>query len=465
MLAFYPFRYVFEFDPDEGINLMKALLQLKGYSLYFDIYSDQPPLFTFFLTGLFWLIEPNVTLARLGVLAFSLLLVGSAVWILQMEWGVSHAILATAFLALAPFYPILSVSVMIGLPAIALSFLSFALAARWAVSNEVLSLLFSALLFAAAILTKAFVAPFGPIIAAAVLLRFGRGDPRGHQGQFSLSPFVLWTGVAAAVLLVAAVLIGPQNWHQLVASHLQSDHLIEFINRKGINDYLAYGWGIVFLGLLGAGYSLVRKRWITLALFAWGGINYLLLTQTNPVWYHHSLLVTVPAALLASLPTGDALSRIGEALQNRRLLDRGTVLSVAVLLLVGWVLSTRIPATATEFDLALPNIVRGPDPESLDFIHFAEMSELRGQDDVIVTDRPMFAFRMGKIVPPNLAVWSNKRTETGALTESQVIDEIEKWEPTQVLIGRYVVPEIEAYLQRDYVREYHYGDFRLFQRK
>lgn len=467
MILFYPFRFVFEFDPDEGINLMKSMLQLRGYSLYFDVYSDQPPLFTLFLTALFGLMEPNVTLARLGVLAFSMVLVGSAVWSLLFEWDGLHAFVAVIFLILAPFFLELSVAVMIGLPAIALSFLSFALALHWAASNSRLSLILSGVLIAAAILTKAFVAPMGLVLAGAVFLRFGQKDPSGERGRVALAPLLLWGGVAGCLLLIAGVLIGPGNWSQLVASHLQSSELVEFINRKTVNDYLVDGRGLLVLGLVGGGYSLLDRKWTALPLLIWGAINYLLLTQLNPVWYHHSLLVTVPAALLAAMPVGDAFSWIVLAVQERRFLDKSALLGAGMLVFVGILLYPRFPVIASDFDLGFPNLSRGPKPESLDFIHMAEMSELRGPDEVVVTDRPMFPFRMGKIVPPNLAVWSNKRFETGELTEAQVIEEIERWKPTQVLIGRYLAPGIIQYLQEnaDYIREYHYGDFRLYQRR
>src|SRR4051794_5789212 len=43
----------FQYDTDEGLNLMKSLLQLRGHHLYSEIWSDQPPLFTYILSGWF----------------------------------------------------------------------------------------------------------------------------------------------------------------------------------------------------------------------------------------------------------------------------------------------------------------------------------------------------------------------------------------------------------------------------
>ena len=51
VVSFYPAREKFEIGSDEGINLMKAMLVQRGYSLYGDIWSDQPPLFTHLLSA------------------------------------------------------------------------------------------------------------------------------------------------------------------------------------------------------------------------------------------------------------------------------------------------------------------------------------------------------------------------------------------------------------------------------
>src|SRR3972149_4202628 len=44
---YFPFRNRLQFDEDEGINLMKASLIMKGYQLFEQIWSDQPPLLTY----------------------------------------------------------------------------------------------------------------------------------------------------------------------------------------------------------------------------------------------------------------------------------------------------------------------------------------------------------------------------------------------------------------------------------
>jgi hypothetical protein len=42
IFLYYPFRARFEFDPDEGINAIKALMLARGFPLYSQIWSDLP---------------------------------------------------------------------------------------------------------------------------------------------------------------------------------------------------------------------------------------------------------------------------------------------------------------------------------------------------------------------------------------------------------------------------------------
>ena len=43
LFFFFPFLERFKLDPDEGFNAIKGLLLVRGYPLYSEIWSDQPP--------------------------------------------------------------------------------------------------------------------------------------------------------------------------------------------------------------------------------------------------------------------------------------------------------------------------------------------------------------------------------------------------------------------------------------
>ena len=78
------------------------------------------------------------------------------------------------------------------------------------------------------------------------------------------------------------------------------------------------------------------------------------------------------------------------------------------------------------------------------------MLEYAPQTNWIITDQLMFAFRLRLPTPPNLAVFTHKRMETGELTEEEIIESIAEWSPEQVLLARDPYPRVHAFLQQEY---------------
>ena len=72
--SYYPFREKLQFDSDEGLNLMRSMLVAKGYPLYGEVSSDQPPLFNHLLAIVFRVTGFEVNPARVFVLLFAALL-------------------------------------------------------------------------------------------------------------------------------------------------------------------------------------------------------------------------------------------------------------------------------------------------------------------------------------------------------------------------------------------------------
>jgi hypothetical protein len=92
------------------------------------------------------------------------------------------------------------------------------------------------------------------------------------------------------------------------------------------------------------------------------------------------------------------------------------------------------------------------------------MNEYSAQTHWIMTDLPMYAFRVHKPVPPILATISQKRLSTGSLTDADILAAMEEYRPEQVLIARFTIPALEDYLQKNYTLIYSPEYFRLFLR-
>jgi len=88
-----------EWGYDEGLNLAKTRLVTDGYDLYREVWSDQPPLFTYALVVGQWLLGDNPLVARYLMLATACaLLVGVALLAREVSGSVA-GIVAAALLA------------------------------------------------------------------------------------------------------------------------------------------------------------------------------------------------------------------------------------------------------------------------------------------------------------------------------------------------------------------------------
>lgn len=115
-ILFYPFRFVLEFDSDEGNILILARQIANGFSQYSELWNDHPPLFPLILSNVLRALSMNVTIARLFVLILSCVLIWAVIQYLRFYWGSPHAIAGALLVIMLPYFTRLSVSVMIGLP-------------------------------------------------------------------------------------------------------------------------------------------------------------------------------------------------------------------------------------------------------------------------------------------------------------------------------------------------------------
>jgi len=70
---------------------------------------------------------------------------------------------------------------------------------------------------------------------------------------------------------------------------------------------------------------------------------YLLLLRYAPVWYHHQLLVTVPAAMLGGVAVGEGIRWTLEAIRDRRLLRLRYLFAVLALASFALVIYDQVP--------------------------------------------------------------------------------------------------------------------------
>jgi len=462
--SYFPFREKLQFDTDEGLNLMRSMLVVKGYPLYSEISSDQPPLFTLILGLVLRIAGFEVNPARMLVLLFSALLVWAGAQFLLLTSGKLSAILFLTLMLIVPRYLELSVSVMIGIPSIALALVSMTFIAFWHKNRKDLWLILSALSLVFSVLIKLFTGFLAPIVVIGLTISVYLNNRQAGFSWQTLRPALIWSVWFGELgLLLGLILVGPQNIMTIVSPHISADTAKEFQGGLfTLNTHLEAALPLIVFGLFGALVCTFKRNWLLLYPLAWAATAYILLSFHSPVFYHHQLLITIPITLLGAAGVGEGISSLFSIKKPVDLAKFQAVL--AAVALIGYALSLihYLPVLGEELmdSPRVSNFTIKATPGKLIVLH--TMEEYADQTNWIVTDMPMYAFRAHLPVPPLLATFSAKRLVTGSLTEEDVIATMREYNPEQVLMARFVIPPLETYLAEHYKLVLSEEFFRLF---
>jgi 4-amino-4-deoxy-L-arabinose transferase-like glycosyltransferase len=462
--SYYPFRERIQFDSDEGLNLMRSMLVVLGHPLYREVSSDQPPLFTQLLALLLRVVGFEVNPARLLVLLFSTLLVWSGAQFLQITSGKLAAILFLPLVIMVPRYLELSVSVMIGVPSIALAAISILFVTLWHLDNNNLWLVLSGFALALSVLIKLFTGFLAPIFLIGITISV-YFDRRGEGFSWKMfQPALIWGITFAGIgTLLGLVLVGPQNVWMIIFPPLAAPATENFQDPSfTINAHLQPAVPLLFLGIFGALVSIYRRNWLILYPLTWSALAYTFLSFYSPVFYHHQLLITIPIALMAAAAVGDGILSLVRLRESSDLIRAQTLLGAVAL--IGFILVSIQYLPLLDKELMkhprITDFTLKATPGKLKILRI--MNEYVEQTNWIMTDAPMYAFRVQRPVPPSLATFSSKRLATGSLTEEDILTAMRKYHPEQVLIARFEIPALEAYLQENYTLISSVEYFRLF---
>jgi 4-amino-4-deoxy-L-arabinose transferase-like glycosyltransferase len=460
MLLFYPFHERFMFDQDEGINAIKSLLIARGYSMYTEIWSDQPPFLQYLLAVWLRIFGFDIQTARILILFLSAALLGAAYKFLNQTWGTGHALAGAVLIFLLPYYNTLSVSVMIGLPAIAFAMCALLALLMWHHSNHDLWLVLSAIALGISVLTKLFTGFLAPIFLIGILIDQKARVRKTTSRHTPIRPALIWSLVFASVVIVLGLIfVGYSNINQLLEIHLAARYSDTFVSGTyTILWFLQESSPILFLALIGSIFIVLERNWLSLYLVAWAAAAFLLLSLQVPVWYHHQLLISIPCAMLAGIAVGQAVYWIASIYRSRDFFTLRSLLSIVAIVGLAFALITRIPNTI--YDFSQPD-----DLLDRERIFLTRMANHAAETQWVVTDIPMYAFWIGASVPPPVAVISVKRMDAGDLTEDDIINVVEEYKPEQVLIGRFEFPKLSQLLEHEYRLLYSRGKRALYLRK
>lgn len=440
-----PLKETFEYNWDEGMDVMKASLYLKGFPLYQSIWSDQPPLFTVLLAFCFKVFGPSMYLTRIILLLFSSLLLFCLYQIIRMRKGNIVAAAGAILLTFSTGYIRLSVSVMIGTASLALAMFSLYLLYLYLKSNLRPYLLLSAIFLAFSVQIKFFTAFLIPLVVYEII-RTERKNRRATTAH-------LWWLASFLILYSATIFIFFGFNFKLFLEQLFQSHLKKFNLANNSPLPLVFmllpDYDIVLLAIMGMIFSVLNKdSGVTLPL-GWLILVSLILAIHRPIWYHYYLLISIPLCWLAAIGvsylfSSDSRNEWTAAIHRRKF----------SFFALRWVTFGCIIVVLVNLPIKIERSIRHastlPCPQQRAIVE--ELKKYHKKTRWIVTDMPAAAFYAHLLVPPEIAVASIKRP----MDEDYFIFLLEKYRPEQILFGNLYkyTEKLMPYLQTRYSQDY-----------
>ncbi|MDD5477953.1 MAG: glycosyltransferase family 39 protein [Candidatus Omnitrophica bacterium] len=446
-----PIKETFEFIPNEGNELMKSSLFLKGFSLYKEIWSDQPPLLTVILSFWLKLFGQSVASGRTLIFVFSGMLLWALYQTVKGLRGSFCALVAIIFLVLSATYLRLSISIANDLPALSLAMLSVYFIHLYKKFYLKHFLVLSGILLALSLQIKLITIFLIPLIILEIAqIEKTNLKDRNH----SLLPVTLWLGSSFMIYFAIIITFFHFNFYMLIQQLIKphytaSKGLIPGYNQDTFlavcNKVLFRDWDIFLLALIGIILLCREKKYRSFFPVLWLAAALAILLNYKPVRQYYYLLLAIPASWLAAI----GFSECFFAVRKKKRWMRWLILSLIILILL------RLPFKYNGMLMDLKDKTTAEERKTVELL-----SGYRRSVRWIFTDMPIFAFYAGIAVPPELAVISAKRIFTKNLRPAYLITVLEKYKPEIILLGRFQNKETEMQKESElkimpYVNEYY----------
>ena len=462
-IYFMPIGQAFQFDPnDEGIELIKASLHLQGFALYTQIWNDQPPVFTIILSFWMSLFGKSIVAARLLTLIFSTILLWSFCQTLRIYLGNLPAILGTLLLVISCNFLRLSVSVMIGLPALALAMLSIYLLTLYQQKLFRFLIIISGVSLALSLQIKLFTAFLIPLVIFEIVkFAFIKNDSK-NKLFFNI---VLWLSSFSITFILVGILCNSLDNQQLLKSHFDQSVKTAFNEESSLKLTLSFflqDFDYLLLAIPAIITILKKRQWEKSFPLVWLITAIILLFTHRPVWYHHYLLISIPLTWLATY--GATLSF--DFFRNKNWLYHFKLNQVKSFAAAALIFSLFV----TPIKLGIIQLENSKyieqSKERTEFVNI--MLQHKQSTRWVFTDCPIYAFYSGLNVPPEIGVLSHIRIESRTITREQLLAVFDKYHPEQALLckSKTIRGYVNSYLDEHYLKVYqnHIGSLYLLKK-
>ncbi len=424
--ATLPLSTAIKIGEDEDFELAKAILALKGFRFYSDIWNDQPLLHTTVVTQILKHVSSSVLGPRLLTSVCSLILLGSLFLMIRRLHGVWPALFGALFVIGSPGFLELGSSAMLEIPALALALAALCAALhgrerRWPV--------LAGLLFALSLQTKFIGIIVLPLIACVFWSFSGSIEPPGQRwSRFHRSCSVFGMSLCLGFGVIVLLLGYETFWVQVKqawASHFASTRTYEYGSPDDHPfDWMALlrNWDTTVFALVGLWALLRQKSFSTLESLPalWLGLVLLIFGTHRPWWSYYYVHIAVPLGYCAAV----GLCAAFRATCSQKQLVPRIGLGLAICAIAVWV--------AARVSLEVDGVRSGRQTYS-DLV-LQEMARYKPFVRYMYADEPIYSFHAGIPMVPALGVVVMKRFWSGELTNARIRDEIVRMKPELILL-------------------------------
>jgi len=300
---------------------MKGLLCSQGYQLYAPVWNDQPPLHTALLSALFRAFGPSAFAGRLLTLGFASVLLAALLASVGTREGTMAALIAGGFLLGMPFFLMLSVSVMLEIPAFAVGLVSAWLLVRWVERGRWTWLALSGAFMGAALMIKLTVALLLPGMVVEIVLAGWRSKSEARATTI-MRMLAVWAAVTALVVAGAVWFSPGMTFGQIIGNHFNQALRAATAGNPGMTFSFTGLWSVFYCLFPAALAVLLRAldgRFPSICLpTLWFVTEVLTHRLHRPFWGYYYVHFAFPLAWLAAVGIKDLGARAFTAFAQGR---------------------------------------------------------------------------------------------------------------------------------------------------
>ena len=402
------------YSSDEGLNLIKSLLVLKGHKLYSEIWSDQPPVFTYIVSYFINLFGFDEGLLRILINIFSLIIVLGVGEIVSDIISKYHQrddykvrlisyLFAFIFVPLINNYLKFSNAIMIGIPCLSFGVLGAVFFQKRKL-NKIYYFL-SAFFLSLSVFTKffgiliAFGLAFAEIIESLLSKRFSE----------VMKELLIFAAICAGISLVVLSILTPElfeNFYSnLLSGHLKHSKTSFFSTGdkliRRLDNIKTILRSTTLLFVVGLFFNRLRLYILPLSLLLF---NFIVFANHKPIWEHHYYFIYFPFAILAAVVFSSFALSFNSLEKIKR--DKKEMVAFCIFILSLSFLLWKAPgAIKGQYKKLVKNSTK-MNPVVVELI------KNNSTNEYVFTDMPLYAIAAGKLVPPEIAVLSWKRVSS-----------------------------------------------------